>query len=127
MAIAARPLASVMVISPMRGETRSCGMLCQRYNALTLSRTKREPNPKRDGGVWERRRLSFCFYVCSVRGEGRGIGFDRRLGAHRGFGRFGLLLIPFDRLGLAHQCARQNLVHARNRHDVETLLDAVAD
>src|SRR5262249_22659792 len=63
----------------------------------------------------------------SMRGERRGIGLHRRLGAHRGFGRLSLLLVPFDRLGLARERARQHLVHARDRNDVEALFDALAD
>src|SRR5262249_10403932 len=63
----------------------------------------------------------------SMRGERRGIRLPRRLGGDRGFGRFGLLLVPFDRLGLARERAREHLVHARDRDDVEAFLDAVAD
>src|SRR5215831_17064365 len=63
----------------------------------------------------------------SMRGERRGVRLHRRLGGDRGFGRFGLLLVPFDRLGLARERAREHLVHARDRNDVEAFLDAVAD
>src|SRR5262249_27835207 len=62
----------------------------------------------------------------SMRGQRRGIGLHRWLGGHRGFGRLGLLLVPFDRLGLARERARQHLVHARDGNDVEALLDALA-
>src|SRR5262249_33807028 len=63
----------------------------------------------------------------SVRGKRRGVCLHRRLGGDRGFGRLGLLLVPFDRLGLARERAREHLVHARDGHDVEAFLDAVAD
>src|SRR5262249_9012224 len=63
----------------------------------------------------------------SMRGECRGIRLHRRLGGDRSFGRLGLLLVPFDRLGLARERAREHLVHARDRNDVEALLDALAD
>src|SRR5262245_22126851 len=37
-----------------------------------------------------------------MRGEHRGIGLHCRLRSDRGFGRLRLLLVPLDRLGLAH-------------------------
>src|SRR5262249_4266928 len=49
---------------------------------------------------------------------------------HRWFGnvdRFRRGFLPDDRLWLTHQGARQNLVHARDRNDIETALDAVVN
>src|SRR5215475_7536174 len=63
----------------------------------------------------------------SMGGERRGVCLHRRLGGDRGFGRLGLLLVPFDRLGLARERAREHLAHARDRNDVEAFLDAVTD
>src|SRR5579864_5195145 len=55
----------------------------------------------------------------SVRGEARGVFLDRRIGDVNGLRR---RLFPGDRLGLARERAGQNLVHARDRDDVEPLL-----
>src|SRR5437016_1273431 len=57
--------------------------------------------------------IPFASCARSMRGECGGIRFDRRLGAHRGFGRLGLLLIPFDRLAVALVGPRPNLSPAR--------------
>src|SRR5262249_58020258 len=51
----------------------------------------------------------------SMRGERRGIRLHRRLGGDRGFGRFGLLLVPFDRLRLSPERAPQPPLHAPAR------------
>src|SRR5262249_29640690 len=59
--------------------------------------------------------------------KGRRFLLDRRLGRDRGLRRLRLLLVPLDRFGLAHESARENLVHARNRDDLQVLLDAVVD
>src|SRR5258706_7799028 len=63
-----------------------------------LRTEKEQTGRKGNGGARERRRFLFCVLRFSVSGERRGIRFDRRLSAHRRFGRLGLLLIPFDRL-----------------------------
>src|SRR5258707_340402 len=58
-----------------------------------------------------------------MRGERPGFLLDRgRFGRDRRGG-----VVPLDRLGLARECARKHLVHARDRNDVEAFLDAVAD
>src|SRR5262249_57634687 len=61
----------------------------------------------------------------SMGGERRGVCLHRRLGGDGGFGWLGLLLVPFDRLGLARGRARGHLVHARDRDDGEAFLYAV--
>src|SRR5215467_2777465 len=63
----------------------------------------------------------------SVRREGRGFLLHRRFGGDRGRGRLGLLLVPLDRLRLAREGLGQDLVHPRDRDDIEALLDALVD
>src|SRR5262245_44116099 len=84
---------------------------------------------KNSGAAWAPL-LSFWPNLCiqifaSVRGQRRGILLNRRLGAHRGLGWLRLLLVPLDRVRLAHKRAHKHLIHARDRNDVEALLDAL--
>src|SRR5262249_41079090 len=58
----------------------------------------------------------------SMRGERRGFPLDRGLLRHGRCGGRGL--VPLDRLQLARHRAREHLVHARDRNDVEAFLDA---
>src|SRR5437870_6713794 len=91
------------------GYVHSLFLLCQ----------EQKENPRKErAALGNAALIPFASCARSMRGECGGIRFDRRLGAHRGFGRLGLLLIPFDRLGLAPQCARPNPLPAPDRHHV---------
>ena len=60
-----------------------------------------------------------------MRGERRDFLLD---GGLLGHGRCsGRRLVPLDRLRLARHRAREHLVHARDRNDVEAFLDTLAD
>src|SRR5262245_47500821 len=86
--------------------------------------------PSAKGTAIKRRRLEGAVsailplpQAASVRGQAGSIVLDRL----RNVDRLGGRLLPSDRLGLAHQRARQHLIHARDRNDVEAALDAVVD
>src|SRR5262249_38899888 len=101
-------LATATDPQPLTG-SRACSL-------FSSVKTNRERRAQNNSGALRRR---CCFWIrsaVSVRGQGRRVRVHRRLGAHRSLRRLGLLLIPLDCLGFAHQRARQNLVHARDRN-----------
>src|SRR5260370_38744296 len=61
----------------------------------------------------------------SMRGERRGFVLDQGFLGHGCCG--GRSLVPLDRLRLACHRASEQLVHARDRNDLESALDAIHD
>src|SRR5438874_12858510 len=95
---------------------------------MPLPCQEQKENPRKErAALGNAALIPFASCARSMRGECGGIRFDRRLGAHRGFGRLGLLLIPFDRLWLLGECAGAHSTLARELPIVVAPRPAVAN